>query len=107
MTYQQLCGTAATAEEISIAAQDGDSGATACLARYCEQMAECLATVVNLLDPDMIVLGGGLSNIPQLYEQVPPLLGKIVFTDNMRTQLRAAQFGDASGARGAACLWPA
>jgi fructokinase len=62
--------------------------------------------VVNLLDPDMIVLGGGLSNITQLYAQVPSLMNEHVFTDNMLTMLSAPKFGDASGAIGAACLWP-
>jgi fructokinase len=58
------------------------------------------------MDPDMIVLGGGLSNISQLYTQVPSLMNEHVFTDNMLTKLSAPKFGDASGAIGAACLWP-
>ena len=62
--------------------------------------------MVNLLDPDVIVLGGGLSNIPLLYETVPAQMSDYVFTDAMTTRLSPPSFGDASGARGAACLWP-
>jgi fructokinase len=94
------------ATEIARLANSGDSESGETIQTYCKQLARCLSTVVNLIDPDMIVLGGGLSNISQLYEQVPSLLKEHVFTDNMLTMLCAPQFGDASGAIGAACLWP-
>ena len=84
-----------------------DASARGTLEVYCAQLAQCLSTVVNLLDPDVIVLGGGLSNIPLLYERVPVLMSDYVFTDAMTTRLLPPSFGDASGARGAACLWPA
>ena len=63
--------------------------------------------MVNLLDPDVIVLGDGLSNISLLYERVPALMSDYVFIDAITTRLLPPSFGDASGARGAACLWPA
>lgn len=76
-----------------------------CLARYADRVARSLATVINILDPDVIVLGGGLSNIAQLYENVPVLLKRYVFSDEVSTRLVAAAHGDSSGVRGAAWLW--
>ena len=85
-----------------------DASARGTLEIYCAQLAQCLSTtVVNLLNPDVIVLRGGLSRIPLLYERVPALMSDYVFTDAMTTRLLPPSFGDASGARGAACLWPA
>ena len=77
------------------------------LARYEERMARALASVVNVLDPDVIVLGGGMSNIASLYEHVPRLWAPFVFSDSVTTRLVPARHGDASGVRGAAWLWPA
>jgi len=99
-------GTELEASEIASLATSGDVESSETIQIYCEQLARCLSTVVNLMDPNMIVLGGGLSNISQLYEQVPNLMNDHVFTDNMLTMLAAPMFGDASGAIGAACLWP-
>ena len=76
-----------------------------CLEIYADQLAHCLATVINMLDPEVIVLGGGLSNIASLYKRVPALLRPHVFNDQMHTRIVAPTFGDASGAIGAACLW--
>ena len=70
-------------------------------------LARGLASVINLLDPEVIVLGGGLSQIARLYENVPALWTEFVFSDAVATRLRPAQHGDASGVRGAAWLWPA
>lgn len=94
------------ATAIAQLADSGDLEARETIQTYCMQLARCLATVVNLLDPDMIVLGGGLSNISQLYKQLPDLMEEHVFTDKMLTKISAPKFGDASGTIGAACLWP-
>ncbi len=105
-SHLERTGVELEATEISRLASTGNSAANETIQVYCKQLARCLSTVVNLLDPDMIVLGGGLSNITQLYTQVPSLMAEHVFTENMRTILSAPKFGDASGAIGAACLWP-
>ncbi len=105
-SHQERTGAALEAMELADLARQGDGAATETIHVYCQQLARCLASVVNVLDPDMIVLGGGLSNIEQLYEDVPGLMKEHVFTDNLLTQLSAPKFGDASGAIGAACLWP-
>ncbi len=93
--------------EIAARAEAGDAAAKATLDRYVDRMARGLATVVNLLDPDAIVLGGGMSNLTVLYERVPALWGDYVFSDRIDTVLRRPAHGDASGVRGAARLWPA
>lgn len=85
-------------------ADDRDAGAT--LARYEERLAKSLAAVINILDPDCIVLGGGLSNIARLYQTVPRLWQRHVFADRVDTVLRPPRHGDAGGVRGAAWLWP-
>ena len=105
-TYLDSQGQEYEAVQIANNAKGGDANAQRCLDIYCLQLAQCLSTVVNLLDPDMIVLGGGLSNIDCLYEKVPELLSGNVFTNIMQTKLAKPTFGDASGAIGAACLWP-
>ena len=64
-----------------------------------------MASVINILDPNVIVLGGGVSNYKRLYTSIPNLWGKYVFSDNVDTKLLPAKFGDASGVRGAAWLW--
>lgn len=95
-----------TAEQLASAAQAGEPAAQQALQHYCEQLARSLASVINILDPQVIVLGGGLSNIPALYQQVPPLLVRHVFSDQVNTRLLPARHGDSSGVRGAAWLWP-
>ena len=85
-----------------------NSPAPACLAslaRYEDRLARGLANVINLLDPEVIVLGGGLSNIARLYENVPRLWSRYVFSDHVATRLVAPLHGDSSGVRGAAWLW--
>jgi fructokinase len=91
---------------IAATAQSGDGPACAALARYEDRMARALAGVVNVLDPDVIVLGGGMSNIAHLYEAVPRLWTPFVFSDTVSTRMVRARHGDASGVRGAAWLWP-
>ena len=94
------------AAEITKDAAAGDARAQASLERYAERLARALSVVVNLLDPDVIVLGGGLSNIDYLYEAVPQYWSDHVFSDRVATRLSKAQHGDSSGVRGAAWLWP-
>ncbi|MDZ4334806.1 MAG: ROK family protein [Pseudomonas sp.] len=87
------------------AAEAGDPAAQQAVARYCDQLARGLASVINLIDPHVIVLGGGLSNCTALYSQVTPLLPRYVFSDQVNTRLLQAKHGDSSGVRGAAWLW--
>jgi len=82
-----------------------DPGCEATLSRYCERLARALATVINILDPEVVVLGGGLSNIEALYTRLPRLWGRHVFSDDVRTRLLRHRHGDSSGVRGAAWLW--
>ena len=103
--YAEDGGALVTAEEIAARAAAGEARALALLARYEERMARALASVMNLLDPDVIVLGGGLSNIDRLYERVPQLWSPHVFSDRVATRLVRARHGDSSGVRGAAWLW--
>ena len=83
-----------------------DPFARAALDRYEGRLARALATALNLLDPDVVVLGGGMSNVTSLYERVPRLWSDWAFSDRIDTQLRQAVHGDSSGVRGAAWLWP-
>ena len=94
------------ASDIARRAEAGDAAAVATMNRYEDRMARSLASVINVLDPDVIVLGGGLSNIARLYREVPPRLGGYVFSDTVSTPIVPARHGDSSGVRGAAWLWP-
>ena len=98
-------GSALGAEEIVGAAARGDALCEATLTRYEAQLARALASVINLVDPEVIVLGGGLSNVDRLYAAVPGLWDKFVFSDVVRTRLVRNLHGDSSGVRGAAWLW--
>jgi fructokinase len=80
-------------------------GGEAALDPYCERLARALAGVINILDPDVIVLGGGVSNIARLYDEVPKLWPRYVFSDHVATRLLPPKHGDSSGVRGAAWLW--
>jgi fructokinase len=100
--HQTATGEPLEAPVIAARAAAGDPACEATLRRYEERMARALAGVVNLLDPDVIVLGGGLSNLAQLYDAVPRLWGAFVFSDRVDTRLVAARHGDSSGVRGAA-----
>ena len=102
--HARATGQALDAAAVVAAARIGDADAVASLARYLERLARALAQVVNLLDPDVIVLGGGMSNVAELYEQVPRLWAPHVFSDVVRTALVPAMHGDSSGVRGAAWL---
>jgi fructokinase len=105
--FRLSSGQAMTAPEIVALANAGDPLAAAALTRYEDRLARGLAAVINLLDPDVIVLGGGLSNIARLYENVPRLWARHVFSDRVETRLLPPVHGDSSGVRGAAWLWPA
>ncbi len=105
--YQKITGEVLSAETIATAAAHGDSSAEAILQQYESRLARALASVINLLDPECIVLGGGLSNLHRLYENVPVLLPEYVFSDSVSTRIVAPLHGDSSGVRGAAWLWPA
>ena len=94
-----------SAKEITLLAEQGDNAAQNSLLRYERRLAKSLASVINLLDPNIIVLGGGMSNISRLYENVPKLWGEYIFSDHISTKLVAPQHGDSSGVRGAAWLW--
>ena len=106
-SHRERTGQDLRAEEIVAAAAAGDEAGEASLARYEERMARALASIVNVVDPDVIVLGGGMSQLPRLYANVPRLWGRFVFSDRVDTRLVPPKFGDASGVRGAAWLWPA
>jgi fructokinase len=98
-------GKALAAREIAAAAAAGDAACEASLIHYERRLARALAHVINILDPDVIVLGGGLSNMHRLYDNVPRLWGEWVFSDRVDTRLVAHRHGDSSGVRGAAWLW--
>ena len=102
--HARASGQALAAAAVVAAARAGEAGAAASLARYLERLARALAQVVNLLDPDVIVLGGGMSNVAELYHAVPRLWAPHVFSDDVRTALVPAAHGDSSGVRGAAWL---
>jgi fructokinase len=93
-------------QEIVTSSESGDIDATTALQIYEHRLARALASVMNILDPDVIVLGGGLSNVSRFYENVPQLWRGYVFSDHVETKLVKAKHGDSSGVRGAAWLWP-
>lgn len=92
--------------EIADAAASGALAETRTLEIYADRCARALSTVINIVDPDAIVLGGGLSNMEQLYRDIPRRLPQFVFSDDVRTLILRPQHGDSSGVRGAAWLWP-
>ncbi|MEK9752915.1 MAG: ROK family protein [Rhodospirillaceae bacterium] len=99
-------GDGAKAPDIAAMAARGDARACAALERYEDRLARALASVINVIDPDVIVLGGGLSNIERLYAAVPERWQEWVFSDRCDTRLVKNRHGDSSGVRGAAWLWP-
>jgi predicted NBD/HSP70 family sugar kinase len=103
--HQAGTGRELDGAEIAARAAAGETGAMETLERYADRMARALAGVINIVDPETIVLGGGVSNIDFLYRRVPELWGRYVFSDAVATRLVPARFGDSSGVRGAAWLW--
>jgi fructokinase len=98
-------GTEMTTHDIVLRAEAGDVDCDETLCRYERRLAKGLAHIINVLDPDVIVLGGGMGNIERLYSRVPMLWGEWVFSDTVRTRLLTPEYGDSSGVRGAAWLW--
>lgn len=103
--YLEKSGEALDAKQIVERATAGDEKAESCLQYYEDRMARGLAHVINILDPDVIVLGGGMGNIKRLYSNVPRRWDEYVFSDRVDTKLVPPKFGDSSGVRGAAWLW--
>ena len=105
--HRRVTGQDIAGPQIVAGAEAGDADSEATFRRYEDRLARSLASVVNLLDPDVIVLGGGMSNVDRIYRTVPSLLARYVFGRDIATPLRKAMHGDSSGVRGAAWLWPA
>ena len=103
--HARLTAERLDAIEIVQRAASGDAAAAVTLARYSDRLARALAHVINILDPDVIVLGGGVSNIDALYDEVPRVWSRYVFSDAVATRLVRNRHGDSSGVRGAAWLW--
>jgi fructokinase len=103
--HRLATGASLETEVIVARAESGDAACQSTLVRYEDRLARALAHVVNMLDPDVIVLGGGLSNLDRLYENVPRLWSGYVFSDRVDTRLVRNAHGDSSGVRGAAWLW--
>jgi len=99
-------GGAPDGEAVVRAARAGDSHAAAALERYMSRLARGLAVICDIVDPDVIVLGGGMSNVSLLYQRLPAMIAGHVFSDVFETPVRQALHGDSSGVRGAARLWP-
>jgi fructokinase len=104
--YARRGGDAVRSETVVLRAEAGEARARQVLDDWERRLAKSLATVINVLDPDVIVVGGGLSRIERLYQRVPQLWGGWIFSDRVVTRLVPARYGDASGVRGAAWLWP-
>ena len=103
--YARAAGVRLKGEQIVARARQGEAAARGALERYVHRLARALAHVVNLLDPDVIVLGGGMSNVDELYELVSPQLAQYVFGGEADTPVVRSKHGDSSGVRGAAWLW--
>jgi len=103
--FREQTGRDLSAPEIIARAEQGDNEANQALQQYEHRMARALASVINIVDPDVIVLGGGMSNVQRLYDSVPSLWGDYVFSDRVDTRLVPPKHGDSSGVRGAAWLW--
>jgi len=103
--YQDRTGTLLKGHEIVSLKRSGDETAMAVYEAYVSRLARALAMSANLLDPDVFVLGGGMSNIDELYEDLPEAMAPYVFSDTFETPIRKAVHGDSSGVRGAAWLW--
>jgi fructokinase len=104
--YFSLSQKELRAEQIGAAEQSGEPDAVRSLAMYKDRLARSLAALINVLDPDVIVLGGGISNTETLYIGLPDLIARYAFSDGIRTRVVRAAHGDSSGVRGAARLWP-
>lgn len=104
--YAEAFGHELATHEIVINARNGEPNCELVLEQYLDRLARALAVVINIVDPEVIVLGGGMSNIDELYDGVPRYWGRYIFSDGVKTRLVKHQHGDDSGVRGAANLWP-
>ncbi|NNG06021.1 MAG: fructokinase [Inquilinus sp.] len=104
--YRRVTGEALPGREIVARSEAGDPAAGAALARYEDRRTRALASIIDVLDPDVVVFGGGMSNVERLYRTVPEALPRWVFGGECATPVRKAVHGDSSGVRGAAWLWP-
>ncbi len=104
--YAAAGGATVAAEQVAARAANGEAAAEAAMQRFEDRLARGLAMVINLLDPEVIVLGGGLSNLSRLYDALPERLPDYVFSDRVDTRVVPPKHGDSSGVRGAAWLWP-
>lgn len=105
--HNQATGTDVTARDVVVSAKAGDTQAQATMQRYCDRMGRALGIIINVFDPAVIVLGGGVSNADILYEALPKSVLPHIFSDVVRTRIVQNLHGDSSGVRGAAWLWPA
>jgi len=105
--YRRVTGKTALGADIIERMRAGDPESAATFARYADRLGRALAVVVNIIDPDVIVLGGGMSNVVELYDALRPVIAGRIFSDVFETPIRQAMHGDSSGVRGAAWLWPA
>ena len=103
--YRAATGSTLSPAQIARAAGDGDDGAVDILRQHADRLGRGLAHVINIVDPDVIILGGGLSNLDHLYEQLPDAIAPHLFTREPTVDIRRPQWGDSSGVRGAAWLW--
>lgn len=103
--YRRVTGEDLSTHDIIAAARTGEPKASAALDRYIDRLARGLAGVINILDPDIVILGGGMSNVSALYSKLPQVWGQYIFSDTVKTALAPARHGDSSGVRGAAWLW--
>ncbi|MEE2654316.1 MAG: ROK family protein [Pseudomonadota bacterium] len=105
-SFLETAGKTLSPQEIVTKLEWGDPMANSVMQNYEQQLSRALSGVINILDPDVIILGGGISNVERLYENVPSLWQKWCFSDRVITPLKRAKHGDSSGVRGAAWLWP-
>lgn len=103
--YQHVTGEDLSTHDVIANVKQGEPKAVAAFDRYVDRLARACGVVINVLDPDVIVLGGGMSNIAMLYDEVPKVWGKHITSDVVHTKLKPALHGDSSGVRGAAWLW--
>jgi fructokinase len=106
LDYKKMTGRTRTTREIVTDFESGERDAAASIERFEDRLSRGLAQVINTLDPDVIVIGGGVSRLQHIYQELPKRLPAYVFGGEMRTPILPAMYGDSSGVRGAAWLWP-
>jgi fructokinase len=106
LDYRTVTGKTLTTQEIVTQFEAGDREAAAAMGRFEDRLARGLAQVINILDPDVIVVGGGVSRVKHIYRELPKKLKEYVFGGEASTPILPAMYGDSSGVRGAAWLWP-